>query len=103
MKKKIFLTGAVVLGLGMTACNNDDIIQKGADDGGTTFAGMYVSAIRSTDTRAINDSQNDYTGRPGESSLSTLSLISTGTSRSWTFATSEGDGKFWETGSNTPV
>ncbi|WP_270539298.1 Mfa1 family fimbria major subunit [Bacteroides zhangwenhongii] len=103
MKKKIFLTGAVVLGLGMTACNNDDIIQKGADDGGTTFAGMYVSAIRSTDTRAINDSQNDYTGRPGESSLSTLSLISTGTSRSWTFATSEGDGKFWETGSNTGI
>lgn len=101
MKKKMFLTGAVVLGLGMTACNNDDIIQKGADGEGTTFAGMYVSAIRSTDTRAISDSQEDYAGRPGESKLSTLKLISTGVSNSWTFDTGEGNGKFWETAPNS--
>lgn len=103
MKKKMFLTGAVVLGLGMTACNNDEIIQKGADGDGTTFAGMYVSAIRSTQTRALSDSQEDYVGRQAESKLSRLTLISTESPRSWTFAASEGDGKFWETGSNTGI
>lgn len=93
----LFLAGAVALSLGMTACNNEDIPSMDKQAEGTTFAGMYISAMKDNATRAINDSQADYAGRDAESKLETLNLITTGMPQSWTFAASEGENKFWQT------
>lgn len=97
----LFLTGVAALSLGMTACNNEDVPQVNNPGEGTTFAGMYISAMKDNATRAVNDSQEDYAGREEEAKLTTLHLLSTGTPREWVFATSEGENNFWETGSNS--
>lgn len=41
----LFLVGVAALSLGMTACNNEDVPQVNNPGEGTTFAGMYISAI----------------------------------------------------------
>ena len=38
---KFILAGVAVLGLGMTACNNDDVPPVGDPTGGSTFVGKY--------------------------------------------------------------
>lgn len=40
---KFILAGVAVLGLGMTACNNDDVPSVGNPTEGNTFVGMYIS------------------------------------------------------------
>ncbi len=97
----LFLAGVAALSLGVTACNNEDVPSMDKPTEGTTFAGMYISAMKDNATRAVNDSQEDYVGRDAESKLGTLNLITTGMPQSWTFATSEGENKFWETGANS--
>lgn len=93
----LFLAGVAALSLGVTACNNEDVPSMDKQTEGTTFAGMYISAMKDNATRAVNDSQEDYAGREEESKLATLDLLATGTLKSWTFATSEGENNFWET------
>ncbi|WP_274972105.1 Mfa1 family fimbria major subunit [Bacteroides fluxus] len=97
----LFLAGVAALSLGVTACNNEDVPSMDKPTEGTTFAGMYISAMKDNATRAVNDSQEDYEGREEESKLATLDLLATGTLKSWDFATSEGENKFWETGANS--
>ena len=59
----LFLVGVAALSLGMTACNNEDVPQVNNPGEGTTFAGMYISAMKDVSTRAVNDNQEDYGGR----------------------------------------
>lgn len=93
---KLFLTGAVALGLGLTACNNDDVPSVNNSAEGTTFAGLSVSIMKDGMTKAINDNQQDYVGRTEESVLSNLDLISNKRPQSWEFsATADQTGKFW--------
>ena len=56
----LFLVGVAALSLGMTACNNEDVPPVNNPGEGTTFAGMYVSAMKDVSTRAVNDNQEDY-------------------------------------------
>ena len=42
----LFLVGVAALSLGMTACNNEDVPPVNNPGEGTTFAGMYVSAMK---------------------------------------------------------
>ena len=93
----LFLAGVAALSLGMTACNNEDIPQVNNPGEGTTFAGMYISAMKDVSTRAVNDKQEDYGGRPGESTLESLRLISPGTPQDWTLGSADEENKFWET------
>lgn len=90
---KYFAVASLAL---FAACNNEDVPQPDAKAEGTTFAGMYVSALRSGQTRAVSDSQEDYQGRGPESSLSTLDLVASAP-MSWVFANAEEAGKFWQT------
>ena len=80
----LFLVGVAALSLGMTACNNEDVPQVNNPGEGTTFAGMYISAMKDVSTRAVNDNQEDYGGRTEESTLESLRLISPGTPQDWT-------------------
>ena len=43
---KFILAGVAVLGLGMTACNNDDVPSVGNPTEGNTFVGMYISTMK---------------------------------------------------------
>jgi len=94
---KFILAGVAVLGLGMTACNNDDVPPVGDPTEGSTFVGMYISTMKDVMTRAVNDSQGDYAGRNEESTLESLRLISLGTPRDWTLGSADEENKFWET------
>lgn len=89
--------GVAALSLGMTACNNEDVPQVNNPGEGTTFAGMYISAMKDVSTRAVNDKQEDYGGRPGESTLESLRLISPGTPQDWTLGSADEENKFWAT------
>ena len=97
---KFILAGVAVLGLGMTACNNDDVPPVGDPTEGSTFVGMYISTMKDVMTRAVNDSQGDYAGRNEESTLESLRLISPGLPRDWTLGSADEENKFWAT---TPV
>ena len=46
----LFLVGVAALSLGMTACNNEDVPQVNNPGEGTTFAGMYISAMKDVST-----------------------------------------------------
>ena len=72
----LFLVGVAALSLGMTACNNEDVPPVNNPGEGTTFAGMYVSAMKDVSTRAVNDNQEDYGGRTEESKLTELQPLS---------------------------
>lgn len=48
---KFILAGVAVLGLGMTACNNDDVPPVGDPTEGSTFVGMYISTMKDVMTR----------------------------------------------------
>ena len=50
---KFILAGVAVLGLGMTACNNDDVPSVGNPTEGNTFVGMYISTMKDVMTKAI--------------------------------------------------
>ena len=94
----LFLTGVAALSLGMTACNNEDVPQVNNPGEGTTFAGMYISAMKDVSTRAVNDKQEDYGGRTEESKLTELQLLSNIQPQTWTLGTAADEtGKFWET------
>ena len=94
----LFLVGVAALSLGMTACNNEDVPPVNNPGEGTTFAGMYVSAMKDVSTRAVNDNQEDYGGRTEESKLTELQLLSNVLSQTWTLGTvADETGKFWET------
>lgn len=63
---KLFLMGAVVLGLGLTACNNEegpDVTTKG-----NTYASVSV-VLKGAQTRAVTDNQADNAGTPAEQVL----------------------------------
>ena len=94
---KFILAGVAVLGLGMTACNNDDVPPVGDPTGGSTFVGMYISTMKDVMTRAVNDSQGDYAGRTEESTLESLRFISPGLPRDWTLGSADEENKFWAT------
>ncbi len=92
---KFLLAGVAVLGLGMTACNDDDVPPVGNPAEGSTFAGMYISTMKDVMTKAVNDSQGDYAGREAESKLETLRFISPGKTKDWTLGQAdEEEGKF---------
>ena len=94
---KFILAGVAVLGLGMTACNNDDVPSVGNPTEGNTFVGMYISTMKDVMTKAVNDNQGDYAGRKEESTLESLRLISPGTPRDWTLGSADEENKFWAT------
>ena len=94
---KFILAGVAVLGLGMTACNNDDVPSVGNPTEGNTFVGMYISTMKDVMTKAVNDNQGDYAGRKEESTLESLWLISPGTPRDWTLGSADEENKFWAT------
>ena len=48
---KFLLAGVAVLGLGMTACNDDDVPPVGNPAEGSTFAGMYISTMKDVMTK----------------------------------------------------
>lgn len=99
---KLLLAGVTAFSLGMAACNNENVPPIDNPTEGTTFAGMYISAMKEVATRAVNDHQEDYGGRPEESELATLQLLSTGTPQNWTLGTTaDEEGKFWETASGS--
>lgn len=50
---KFILAGVAVLGLGMTACNNDDVPSVGNPTEGNTFVGMYISTMKDVMTKAV--------------------------------------------------
>ena len=79
----LFLVGVAALSLGMTACNNEDVPQVNNPGEGTTFAGMYISAMKDVSTRAVNDNQEDYGGRTEESKLTELQLLSNVLPQTW--------------------
>ena len=91
---KFILAGVAVLGLGMTACNNDDVPSVGFPTEGNTFVGMYISTMKDVMTKAVNDNQGDYAGRKEESTLESLRLISPGTPRDWTLGSADEENKF---------
>ena len=94
----LFLVGVAALSLGMTACNNEDVPQVNNPGEGTTFAGMYISAMKDVSTRAVNDNQEDYGGRTEESKLTELQLLSNVLPQTWMLGTAADEtGKFWET------
>ena len=93
----LFLVGVAALSLGMTACNNEDVPQVNNPGEGTTFAGMYISAMKDVSTRAVNDNQEDYGGRTEESTLESLRLISPGTPQDWMLGSADEENKFWAT------
>ena len=94
----LFLVGVAALSLGMTACNNEDVPQVNNPGEGTTFAGMYISAMKDVSTRAVNDNQEDYGGRTEESKLTELQLLSNVLPQTWMLGTvADETGKFWET------
>lgn len=96
MKQKLVLSGLVALGLGMAACSNEDInpVSQGGNNG-TTFAGMYISAMQKG-SRGI--AQEDYAGREAESKLNTLDLLSNVKNQHWSYSptASEDINLFWE-------
>ena len=94
---KFILAGVAVLGLGMTACNNDDVPSVGNPTEGNTFVGIYISTMKDVMTKAVNDNQGDYAGRKEESTLESLRLISPGTPRDWTLGSADEENKFWAT------
>ena len=94
---KFLLAGVAVLGLGMTACNDDDVPPVGNPAEGSTFAGMYISTMKDVMTKAVNDSQGDYAGREAESKLETLRFISPGKTKDWTLGQADEEDKFWAT------
>ena len=94
---KFILAGVAVLGLGMTACNNDDVPSVGNPTEGNTFVGMYISTMKDVMTKAVNDNQGDYAGRKEENTLESLRLISPGTPRDWTLGSADEENKFWAT------
>ena len=94
---KFILAGVAVLGLGMTACNNDDVPSVGNPTEGNTFLRMYISTMKDVMTKAVNDNQGDYAGRKEESTLESLRLISPGTPRDWTLGSADEENKFWAT------
>lgn len=94
---KFILAGVAVLGLGMTACNNDDVPPVGDPTEGSTFVGMYISTMKDVMTKAVNDSQGDYAGREAESKLETLRFISPGKTKDWTLGSADEENKFWAT------
>ena len=94
---KFILAGVAVLGLGMTACNNDDVPSVGNPTEGNTFVGMYISTMKDVMTKAVNDSQGDYAGREAESKLETLRFISPGKTKDWTLGQADEEDKFWAT------
>ena len=94
----LFLAGVAALSLGMTACNNEDVPPVNNPGEGTTFAGMYISAMKDISTRAVNDNQEDYGGRTEESKLTELQLLSNVLPQTWVLGTTADEtGKFWET------
>lgn len=100
---KLFLMGAVVLGLGLTACNNGDTPE--VDPKGNTFASISVSLKKvippaNAQARALTDSQGDNAGTTAEQALATLQMISTAGNATWSPAAAGSvDGTFWpETG-----
>lgn len=94
---KFLLAGVAVLGLGMTACNDDDVPPVGNPAEGSTFAGMYISTMKDVMTKGVNDSQEDYAGREAESRLETLRFISPGKTKDWTQGQADEEDKFWAT------
>lgn len=74
---KFILAGVAVLGLGMTACNNDDVPSVGNPTEGNTFVGMYISTMKDVMTKAVNDNQGDsrVEKRRAHLSLYGLSLL----------------------------
>lgn len=94
---KFLLAGVAVLGLGMTACNDDDVPPVGNPAEESTFAGMYISTMKDVMTKGVNDSQGDYAGREAESRLETLQFISTERIKNWTPGSANEENKFWET------
>ena len=70
---KFILAGVAVLGLGMTACNNDDVPSVGNPTEGNTFVGMYISTMKDVMTKAVNDNQGEK--RRAHLSLYGLSLL----------------------------
>lgn len=94
MNMNLFLAGAVALGLGLTACNKTDTPFPDREKG-TTYAGMYVSAITKVTSKAVNDRQEDYDGRTEEGKLSHLNLLGTRDSQEWEYSDTEDAGKFW--------
>ena len=71
---KFILAGVAVLGLGMTACNNDDVPSVGNPTEGNTFLRMYISTMKDVMTKAVNDNQGDYAGRKEAVSYTHLTL-----------------------------
>lgn len=92
---KFLLAGVAVLGLGMTACNDDDVPSVGNPAEGSTFVGMYISTMKDVMTKGVNDSQDDYAGREAESKLETLRFISPGQTKDWTQGQADEENKFW--------
>ncbi len=96
----LFVAGMTILGLSMSACNNNNDDFPGSDEnliGGTTFAGMYISMQGNAKTKGVTDSQDNYKGRDPENKLNTLDLLSNKASMNWNYATTETPGSFWET------
>ena len=58
---KFLLAGVAVLGLGMTACNDDDVPPVGNPAEGSTFAGMYISTMKDVITKAVIIFYSPYT------------------------------------------
>lgn len=94
----LFLVGVAALSFGMTACDNENVLPENNPTEGTTFAGMYISAMKNISTKAVEDQQEDYDGRTEESTLASLDLLSNVKAKTWTLGTTPDEtDKFWQT------
>ena len=75
---KLFLMGVVVLGLGLTACNND-VPESGPDVKSNTLASLQISTAKSM----FRATQADETGRAAESTVAFIDLLSDVANKSW--------------------
>ncbi len=71
----LYLVGVAALSLAMTACNNEDVPQVNNPGEGTTFAGMYISAMKDVSTREVIDIEEYYGASKVESILTELQLL----------------------------
>jgi hypothetical protein len=70
---KLFLMGVVALGLGLTACNNDDI-DTPQDDQGNTHVSVTVSMSLGNSTRALPTDYNDLGEWAGKDQIEALTV-----------------------------
>lgn len=110
MKKVTSILAVAAVALAMGACTQ----QKGGNTpeeptSGSTYTGLRVSVV-SSDTRAVQDDENDNSGRDEESAIANMKFVSAAETKDFTFVNSTLPNplttdvlSFWKSGENTYI